>query len=153
MTLSMYMNFYALTLGHYAPSGLVHRNPYTPQRHEITNTYTLLPGLLLFIICLHGFSIKFRMAQLVSGCFCLCTSDFIDCSYPDYTKCPKCKEHCPPPQKKRLSLKNSKAKQHSTDSKPHLPKRSGENNENKLHLEFLANKENDPCFQFLLNGG
>ena len=47
------------------------------------------------------------MAQLVSGYFCLNTDDFIECSCPDYSNCPKCKckENCPPPPKKeRLSL-------------------------------------------------
>ena len=44
------------------------------------------------------------MAHLVSGYFCLNADVFIECSCPDYSNCPKCKENCPPPKKKRLSL-------------------------------------------------
>ena len=48
------------------------------------------------------------MAQLASGCVCLNADNFIiECSCPDYN-CPKCKENCPPPKKKRLSLKKGK---------------------------------------------
>ena len=44
------------------------------------------------------------MAHLASGWFCLNADDFIECSCPDYSNCPKCKENCPLPKKKRLSL-------------------------------------------------
>ena len=70
------------------------------------------------------FGRTFRMAQLASGCFCLNTDNFIEYSCPDYFNCPKCKENCPPPKKKRLSLK--KGKQCGID------------------------KENDPRFKFLM---
>ena len=40
----------------------------------------------------------FRMAHLVSGWFCLNTDDFIECSCPDYSNCPKCKEELSTPQ-------------------------------------------------------
>ena len=63
------------------------------------------------------------MAQLASGCFCLNADNFIEHSSPDYSNCPKCKENCPPPKKKRLSRK--KGKQRGID------------------------KENDPRFEFL----
>ena len=46
----------------------------------------------------------FRMALLAFGCYCLNADDFIEYSCPDYSICPKCKENCPPPKKKRLSL-------------------------------------------------
>ena len=44
------------------------------------------------------------MAHLASGWFCFNADDFIECSCPDYSNCCKCKENCPPPKKKRLSL-------------------------------------------------
>ena len=64
----------------------------------------------------------FRMAQLPSGCVCLCTDDFVECPCYNYTNCPKCKENGPPPKKKCFSLKISKGKQRSTDSKPYEDK-------------------------------
>ena len=85
------------------------------------------------------------MAQLTSGCVCLCTEDFVEYSCPDYTNYPKCKENCPFPQKKCLSLKNSKGKQGSTDGMPHTSKRSGKN-EDKSYVEF-PEKENNAHFQ------
>ena len=41
-------------------------------------------------------------ALLASGCFCLNTDDFIECSCPGYSNCPKCKENCPPPRRNVL---------------------------------------------------
>ena len=42
----------------------------------------------------------FRMAHLASGWFCFNADDFIECSCPDYSNCPKCtKENCPPPNR------------------------------------------------------
>ena len=38
----------------------------------------------------------FRIAHLASGWFCLNADNFIECSCPDYSNCPKCKENCPP---------------------------------------------------------
>ena len=55
----------------------------------------------LLIIILAG---TFRMAHLASGWFCLNADDFIECSCPDYSNCHKCKENCPLPKKKCLSL-------------------------------------------------
>ena len=36
------------------------------------------------------------MALLASGCFCLNADDFVECSCPDYSNCPKYKANCPP---------------------------------------------------------
>ena len=44
------------------------------------------------------FNGTFRMAHLASGWFCLSADVFIECSCPDYSNCPKCKENCPPPK-------------------------------------------------------
>ena len=67
------------------------------------------------------------MAQL--GCFCLCETDFVDCSCPEYSNCLKCKENCVPPKKKKhLSLERSKGKECRT---------------------LVDDKENDARFQFL----
>ena len=82
----------------------------------------------------------FRMAQLPPGCVCLCTDYFVERSCSDYTNCFTCKGNCPP-AKKYLSLKNSKGKQSSTNNKP---------NEDKSHLKFFMDKENDLRLKFLI---
>ena len=46
-----------------------------------------------------------------SGCFCLCMGDFVECSCPDISNCPKCKENCPHSSKKKsLTLKGEERK-------------------------------------------
>ena len=46
-----------------------------------------------------------NVSSIVLKCFCLCASDFIECSCPDIKTCSKCRKECEPPKKKkRLSL-------------------------------------------------
>ena len=62
-------------------------NPYTPKHCGMSDIYS--------VACYRYFGGTFRMAYLVSAWFCFKTDDFIECSCPDYSNCPKCKENCP----------------------------------------------------------
>ena len=73
-----------------------HEGEYVYKRRGMSDIYS--------VASYHYFVGNFRMAHLTSGWFCLNTDDFIECPCPDYSNCPKCKENCPPPKKKRLSL-------------------------------------------------
>ena len=65
-------------------------NPYTPKHLGMSDIYSVAS------YCYFGGT--FRMAHLESGWFCLNADDFIECSCPDYSNYPKCKENCPPPK-------------------------------------------------------
>ena len=71
-------------------------------------------------------------------CFCLCVSDYLECSCPDVANCPKCTENCVEPPRKRMNLslkgKNKKDRNCQLQNKE---------NEPDPRFEFLTKEEMD----------
>ena len=57
----------------------------------------------------------------------------MDCDCPDFSNCPKCKENCPPPPKKSLSLKGKQKKTAAVPAETHEDDR----------FRFLTDEQHD----------
>ena len=84
-------------------------------------------------------SSEFRMAQIASGCFCLCTDDFTDCSCPAYADGRYTdKDTQRPGSTGKQSLKNE------DNEEP-----CGTDDDSEPLCKLVRDKENDSHFNFL----